>query len=202
MANVNVYADERRSPLYVDGQLVRSMDRDKAYRLGTETEGLDVWTEGACVLPCNDFAEILLLLRSKTKAAQPRVWLPPVETCNNESLAYCAQRGLKEETGRIANPSELVDLGLEFSIRLADTPRYKINQIQRYFGYKWNGNLDDLKLDSKENEAAKFWPYRQIGTPPLITPLDKRQLGTIAKALRDHGFLPRKRFFGFNLPIL
>ena len=193
MANVNVYADEKGSPLYLDDKLVTSIDRDKAYREG-------YWTRVSCTIPCNDAGGVLLELRSKSKAIMPRAWIPPTETLYNETSLECAVRGLYEELTIKADPSELVDLGLEFSINnVAVTDRYNIRQIQRYFGFRWNGDPDKLEFDKREVEAVKFWPYAQIGTPPLHqVPLDRRQLKDIAKRLKSHGFLPRRGFMGFN----
>lgn len=193
MANVNVYADGKGNPLYIGDQLVESMDRDTAYREGR-------WTRVSCAIPCNDAGQVLLELRSKQKAILPRMWIPPTETLYQETPSDCAVRGLREELKINADPSELVDLGLEFSINVAKTERYDIRQIQRYFGFRWNGDPSKLEFDKREVEAVQFWPYQEIGIAPLLVPLDRRQLNDIAKKLKSNGFLPRKRFMGFTLP--
>lgn len=180
MANIDIF--------YEDGAYKGSMDRDKAYRKGE-------WNRVSWVFPCNDKGEILLELRSKEKAVYPRTWAPPTETLRGESNKECAARGLQEELGMIINPSELIDLELEFRVNIARTSRYNINHIQHMFGLRWNGDISDLKIDKREVEEIGLFPYKSLGKAPLFMPIEPKTLKRTIRELRRQDILPKGLHF-------
>ena len=174
MANIDIY-DE-------DGNCLGTADRDEAHRKG-------YLHRNSYVIPCNDRGEVLLGLR-KGKAAYSGMWAPPAEHPGpGETSLEAAVRALKEEFSIEASPSDLIKL-IELRVKLIDTIDFKDNEKQTYFGYRWNGNPEELKL--RENKEARLWPAYQVGSPPLVVPVSNENLRIILRELKKNNLLKRR----------
>ena len=183
MAHIDIYDES--------GKHIGSADRDEAHRKGQ-------WHKTSFVIPYTCNKEVLLELRGKDKAVYPRMWAPPSEHLyRNERTVEAAQRALRE-VGIRAPIEHIIDLGLELRINLAITDRYTDNEMQNYFAYPWDGNIEDLNFDRREVDSVMIVPISSVGKPPYTIPLHNKDFKKIIKALKRKRVFRRENFSNNN----
>jgi isopentenyl-diphosphate delta-isomerase type 1 len=146
---------------------VRKM-KSEAHRDGS-------WHRAAHIWIYNSQGEVLLQHRAAGKPLYPDVWDVSVggHVDAGEEPLEAAVRELAEELGLQADPEEL-----EFFRVIKNSPPFlgfKNNEFYYVYFLKFDGSIDDLKLQREEVQAVAFFTIDEI----------KRRL-----SLNEEGFVP------------
>jgi isopentenyl-diphosphate Delta-isomerase len=124
--------------------------------LKTQAHKIGLWHRSAHIWIYNSKKEILLQLRAKEKPLYPDMWDISVAghvSCGEQPI-QAALREIKEEIGLTIKESDLSF----FKIIKRESIFRDIKNNEFYYVYflKFNGNVDELKLQKEELQKIKF----------------------------------------------
>ncbi|MFA6533664.1 MAG: NUDIX domain-containing protein [Patescibacteria group bacterium] len=97
-----------------------------------------------------------------------------------ESYSQAAIKELREETGVVALPEQLVNLGKVRKTASDPVTGTTNNVFRQIYAYLYSGRAEDLKLETGEATSLEFWPIekilslsaeeKKISVPGIFTP--------------------------------
>lgn len=141
--------DENNSP-------IEPIPRDVAHIQG-------VWHRVADIVVVNPKYEILCHQRSMLKDNNPGKWdiafgghaLPGME------MLDCAMVELQEESGLVANPKDMENIGL-YKQSSNNGTNVTNNHFFYVYVYHWDGNMENLKLEESEVALVELVPVAKL----------------------------------------
>jgi isopentenyldiphosphate isomerase len=127
-----------------------------------EAHAQGLWHRVAHVWIYNSQGEVMLQLRAKNKANFPAVWDISVagHVSAGEDPLVSTIREISEEIGLIVKPADL-----QF-VLISKTKKSYSSNLNLHFGYtyflQYDGAIEDLKLQTEEVEAVKFFTIAEI----------------------------------------
>lgn len=141
--NDNIIGEESREKIHKDGLLHREVH---------------VWIH-------NGQGELLFQKRSKTKDTCPGTLDASVggHVEIGDSYEKTALKELEEETGLVAQASDLVYMGKLRRNKFSDPKTGKVNNSYRaVYAFRYGGKAEDLRVEDGAADGFEFWPIDTI----------------------------------------
>lgn len=116
------------------------------------------WHQTAHVWIYNSRGEVLLQKRSMTKDSYPGLW--DISAAGHvdagESPLQAAIREVSEEVGIGIKEEDLQKIGVRKSAKEISSKEYINNEFQNMYLYRFDGELENLKISREEIDEIKF----------------------------------------------
>ncbi len=139
-------------------------------KMKTEAHKKGLWHRASHIWVYNSKKEILLHLRSKDKSFFPNVWDLSAggHIGANEDPINGGLREIQEEIGLKLTTEDL--LFMMIKKQKTKFEDLKNNEFYYVYLYKFDGNADELKLQTEEVQEARFFPINTLEKDLKINP--------------------------------